>query len=151
MSKITTADIEAAVKKRAAKGMALTYLGLTSFIVTYPYGFSMISKLMPEWIAWLPAALISVLIYRFIDGDLADNLRYIEKTSSPGQASPRRKVAKGNAALLRLATASFTYVANFFVANTAIPPPSMEKLSEAEQANLSDYSDKSANLSANVS
>ncbi len=151
MSKITTADIEAAVKKRAAKGMALTYLGLTSFIVTYPYGFSMISKLLPEWIAWLPAALISVLIYRFIDGDLADNLRYIEKTSSPGQASPRRKVAKGNAALLLIATASFTYVANFFVANTAIQPPSMEKLSEAEQANLSDYSDKSANLSANLS
>lgn len=148
---ITIADIEAGVKKRAAKKIALTYLGLTSFIVTYPYGFSLISKLLPEWIAWAPAALISILIYRFIDGDLADNLHYVEKTAGSPGTTRRRKVAKIAAGLLLIATASFTYVANYFVANTAIQPPSIEKLSEAEQANLSDYSDKSDNLSANLS
>lgn len=150
-SNITTADIEAGVKNRAAKNMALTYLGLTSFVVTFPYGFSMVSKIVPEWIAWLPAAMLSLLIYRFIDGSLADDLRYIEKTAGTGSANRRRKVARIASILLLIATASFTYVANFFVANTAIKPPDIEQLKEGEAANLSAYSDKSKQLSANLS
>lgn len=150
-NKITTADIEAGVKNRAAKNMALTYLGLTSFVVTFPYGFSMVSKIVPEWIAWLPAALLSLLIYRFIDGSLADDLRYIEKTAGTGSANRRRKVARIASILLLIATASFTYVANFFVANTAIKPPDIEQLKEGEADNLSAYSDKSEYLSANLS
>lgn len=151
---ILPADIEAGVKKRAVKGAALAYLGITSMLVTFPYGFKLAAKVFPEWIAWLPAAAISILIWRFVDGDLSDSLAYREETTgkaNTGASYRRRRTAKIAISFLLMATGSVTFVANYFVANAAIEQKDSSELVEAKNEINRQYSDKTDKLSAYLS